>query len=103
MKPEINLPEILRQRRREANMVQREVAQRLNLTTGCYGSYEEGRATPDIFTLIRIATVFGYGSLDRFLEIANEDLITTLPVLKAYYSGSEEERRIIDRILNIAK
>lgn len=53
----------LKQLRLQKGLTQKELAQKLNITYKNYNTYELGRATPDIETLIKIAN-FYHVSLD---------------------------------------
>lgn len=96
----LDIPSILKQRRKEANKTQKEVADLIGKSTSVYGSYEEGRATPDIHLLIIIARVLGYNSLDVFLD--NEVSYPCVsPIEKKYFQASNDKKKIVDFILNI--
>lgn len=59
--------ERLRHFREEKIMLQSELADKLQIKPGTYASYEEGRATPKIFTLKEICKLFSI-TMDEFLE-----------------------------------
>jgi len=102
MNHSVNIAQLLKQRRSEAGMSQKEISTRCDINPSTYGAYEEGRATPNIHLLMKIAMNFGFTSLDEFLD---DGLCGTfnLPIVRAYYSSGELERKVIDRILNIEK
>lgn len=58
----------LRRFRRERGLTQKELAQKLGLSTSTIGGYESGQRKPDIKTLVRIAELFDM-SVDRLLGI----------------------------------
>lgn len=58
--------ERLKKLRSEKNMVQKDIAKVLNITTSAYGFYEQGKRTPDQETLIKLADFFDV-SIDYLL------------------------------------
>ena len=53
--------------RKEAGLLQRELAQRLNLTKNAVSGWEVGRNQPDYDTLLRICDIFDV-SVDEMLR-----------------------------------
>ncbi len=53
--------------RKESGMLQRELAQRLNLTKNAVSGWEVGRNQPDYDTLLRICDIFDV-SVDEMLR-----------------------------------
>lgn len=101
MNPNINISKLLKKRRKECNMRQHHIVEKIEgLQRATYGSYEEGRATPNIYLLIKIARVMGYTSLDKFLFDIG-DIHQQHEVLGRYYAANEYEREVVDKILNI--
>lgn len=100
MNPNIDIASILKRTRKKRKIKQHVVAARIGMKRGTYGAYEQERATPDINGLIKIAIAFGYNSLDDFLFKGRSET-TRLPIVKAYYKASEEQRKIVDLILKI--
>lgn len=68
----------LKQLRHENNLLQKEVAQKLKITTSAYGFYEQGKRTPDADTLNKIADYFNV-SVDYLLGRTNDK---TAPIPK---------------------
>lgn len=99
MNPEIDITIVLKKRRAESSFTQGEIAELADIGRSRYGSYEEGRAEPDISTLIKIANACGYNSLDGFLEIDKTN--GQAGWVMAYLRLSHTKRKIVDFILNI--
>lgn len=53
--------------RKQRNLSQQDIADRLSVTRGTVSNWEIGRRTPDLVTLIAIADLFSV-SLDLFIE-----------------------------------
>jgi len=71
-------PKILKKLREQTNLTQQDLAQKLNLSSGAIGMYEQGRRSPDISILIKIADFFDV-EVDYLLgrkDISNKDAIT---------------------------
>lgn len=64
------LSERLKQLRNENNLLQKEVAEKLKITTSAYGFYEQGKRTPDAETLNKIAEFYNV-SIDYLLGRTN--------------------------------
>lgn len=64
------LSDRLKQLRIENNFLQKEIAQKLKITTSAYGFYEQGKRTPDAETLNKIAELYNV-SIDYLLGRTN--------------------------------
>ena len=49
----------LREARENAGLLQKEVAERLEISPVTYNRYEQGKREPDVDTLIKLANIFG--------------------------------------------
>ncbi|AOT68372.1 helix-turn-helix domain-containing protein [Geosporobacter ferrireducens] len=65
------LSERLKQLRTENDLLQKDVADKINITTSAYGFYEQGKRTPDAETLQKLADFFNV-SVDYLLGRTNE-------------------------------
>lgn len=57
----------IRQLRKEKGLLQSDVAKMLNIPTSTYSGYEQGAATPSIFTIIKLADFYNV-SLDYLMD-----------------------------------
>lgn len=48
----------LKSLRQESGLLQKDIAEKLNITTSAYGYYEQGKRTPDSNTLDKLAGIF---------------------------------------------
>lgn len=68
--------------RREANLSQAELAQRLKISPSAVGMYEQGRREPSIELLVNMAQVFGVSTdfllTGKTVEIDQEELLNQL-------------------------
>ena len=64
------LTERLKELRHEKNVLQKDVANYLNITTSAYGFYEKGKRIPDSETLTKLANYFNV-SLDYLVGKTN--------------------------------
>lgn len=60
----------LKKLRNEHNLLQKEIAKKLKITTSAYGFYEQGKRTPDTETLNKIAEFYSV-SIDYLLGRTN--------------------------------
>lgn len=60
----------LKNLRLEKNVLQKDVAQHLNITTSAYGFYEQGKRTPDIEIITKLSNYFNV-SIDYLLGKTN--------------------------------
>jgi len=44
--------------RQENNLLQKDIAKKLNISTSAYGFYEQGKRTPDLETVLKLAEIF---------------------------------------------
>lgn len=61
------ISENIRYYRKQLNMTQEELAEKLCGKKSLVSNYENGYSTPDIFTLCKLADIFGI-SLDELVE-----------------------------------
>ncbi len=76
-----NFGEVIRHRRRELNLTQREVASRINTSTTCVGHLESGKRHPSDQIVTRLAEVLDLDQRELFF-LANphvEALLANLP------------------------
>ncbi|WP_368488300.1 helix-turn-helix domain-containing protein [Clostridium sp. BJN0013] len=64
------LSDRLKKLRNENNLLQKEIAEKLKITTSAYGFYEQGKRTPDTETLNKIAEFYNV-SIDYLLGRTN--------------------------------
>lgn len=64
------LSDRLKKLRNEKNLLQKEIAKKLKITTSAYGFYEQGKRTPDTETLNKIAEFYNV-SIDYLLGRTN--------------------------------
>lgn len=77
----------LKQLRIEKELLQKDVAAKINITTSAYGFYEQGKRMPDAEILIELADFFDV-SIDYLLgksDILNPYKINSTENSKAYY------------------
>ena len=71
------LPETLVRLRRQAHLTQQNVADYLHIVRQAYSHYEQGRRTPDLYTLQKIAQLY-HTTIDEILRSeeteTNEDM-----------------------------
>ena len=60
----------LKQLRQEKNLLQKDVAIVLNITTSAYGFYEQGKRTPDVTTIKKLAEFYNV-TVDYLLGITD--------------------------------
>lgn len=92
--------------RESAGYSQAEVSECLGLSRGAYGHYETGAACPSLASLLQLARLYGFRSLDGLLgeQITGEGYDEVHTDLESkYYSSSLDRRRIVDFILNLQK
>lgn len=87
--PPIYLQENLRFLRKQFDMSQEELAQKIGLNRGNIASYEKGIAEPKICNLLKISYVFGVSPLD----LMEKDLSKSAPV--NYTNGTQNGFRSI--------
>lgn len=99
---DINIGEIIRKHRADLNISQRELASMCGISHPTIGAYEEGRGTPSLFNLIKLAKGLGFTSFDDFLgkSIQQED-VKAKQIVQAYKDVPADKRAIVDFILNI--
>jgi transcriptional regulator with XRE-family HTH domain len=66
---EVNIPQRLKELRKNRNYSQGQVAQRLGIKLRTYQAYEEGRASPRVRLLLRLAVVYELFSLDALIGV----------------------------------
>lgn len=96
----MNISKRLKEFRVLHNYTQMEVANGILLKRSTYQAYEESRAEPSLSVLLRLASFYGFNSLDTFLGIVMVDPKRP-SIAEAYYSAPVDKRLIIDFILNL--
>lgn len=113
----------LKELRHEKNVLQKDIAKKLNISTSAYGFYEQGKRTPDLATLESLADYFNVSidyllgrTNDRTTSIENsdkqhlsiEDLDLPQEIMKDvklfFYDGNFDEKdkdKIVREILEI--
>lgn len=69
----MEFPERLKQIRKNCNMTQKDVYEKLNMSPNGYASYEQGRTAPSIDTIKRLCKIFDV-SADTLLGINDDDI-----------------------------
>lgn len=69
------LKDRLRRFRKANNLTQTEVATLLNISDVGYGDYERGKSTPDIYSIIKLANLYGV-SIDVLLGVNQNECIS---------------------------
>ena len=94
----------LRNRRRAANMSQKELGDKLNVVQGTIASWEKGRNEPSIAMLIQLADIFDC-TLDELVghtEIS-QDIDESISLLYEFRQLTAEERQLIAKMIATAK
>ena len=94
----------LRNRRRAANMSQKELGDKLNVVQGTIASWEKGRNEPSIAMLIQLADIFDC-TLDELVghtEIS-QDIDESISLLYEFRQLTAEERQLIAKMIAAAK
>ena len=94
----------LRNRRRAANMSQKELGDKLNVVQGTIASWEKGRNEPSIAMLIQLADIFDC-TLDELVghtEIS-QDIDESISLLYEFRQLTAEERQLIAKMIVAAK
>ena len=94
----------LRNRRRAANMSQKELGDKLNVVQGTIASWEKGRNEPSIAMLIQLADIFDC-TLDELVghtEIS-QDIDESVSLLYEFRQLTAEERQLIAKMIATAK
>ena len=94
----------LRNRRRAANMSQKELGDKLNVVQGTIASWEKGRNEPSIAMLIQLADIFDC-TLDELVghtEIS-QDIDESISLLYEFRQLTAEERHLIGNMIAAAK
>lgn len=109
------LPDRLKQLRSENNLLQKDIAKKLNITPSAYGFYEQGKRIPDSNVLNTLAQIFNvsldylmgvsdvrsYGKINTNPPIHRKDKISYdefMETAKTFFmDASEEDREAITR------
>lgn len=83
----------LKRLRTERNLLQKDLARTLGVSTSAYGFYEQGKRQPDLDTLCKLAVYFGV-SIDYLLGQTN---------LSENASVSADELRLLTHYRNMQK
>ena len=92
------LPDRLKQLRAETNLLQKDIAKKLNITASAYGYYEQGKRIPDSNTLNELAKIFNV-SLDYLMGAS--DVRTAIK--SASIKMTKKEKISYDEFLETAK
>ena len=94
----------LRNRRRAANMSQKELGDKLNVVQGTIASWEKGRNEPSIAMLIQLADIFDC-TLDELVGHTemSQDIAESSSLLYEFRQLTAEERRLIGLMITEAK
>jgi len=76
---------------------QQQVADAIDSAKESYQSYEHGRALPSIEKLMKLAALYGFDSLDEFLQLETSGKQNV--VLTMYSNASKKTKKIVDFIL----
>ena len=94
----------LRQRRRAANLSQKDLGDKLNVVQATIANWEKGRNEPSIAMLTKLADIFDC-TLDDLVghtELSHE-MIESNALLVELLSLTEEERQFISDVIAAAK
>lgn len=121
----IQLTDNLLRLRKEFNYTQKQIGRKLNISRQAYSNYERGKRIPDISMLLQLADIYGvtleqlltqtctkqgivnenHGPYFRGLVIENADTFyltgDELDVLTHYRKASPDDRRLVQKVLNI--
>lgn len=81
--------------RNKNNLSQIQVATMLNIKQSSYSAYENGKSSPDLSTLAKIAEIF-HTTIDELLGISNPNILVKSTLNK-------EELSIVDNIKNLTR
>lgn len=91
------LPIRLRELRQSSGLLQKDIANKLNITTSAYGFYEQGKRVPDSNTLEELAEIFNV-STDYLLGRENKNQISKiLDLVKEDSKKYEATKKLLDR------
>lgn len=96
----INIPQRLKDLRKDAGFSQLVVADAIGMKRAAYQAYEEARAIPPLETLVNLSILYGFKTINELLGISEPEKKQN-KVLDAYYQADPEKRKIVDFILNL--
>jgi predicted transcriptional regulator len=89
----------LKKYRQACNLSTSDVAKLIPMKPGTYRKYEEGRAEPNIATLLRLKEIFGLRSVDELLTNTPADKKES--IAEKYYSLPPDKRQIVDFVMGL--
>ncbi|KMT22974.1 helix-turn-helix domain-containing protein [Clostridium cylindrosporum] len=93
----------LKELRREKDILQKDVAEKLNISTSAYGFYEQGKRTPDLTTLELLADFFNV-SVDYLLGRTNNKNEVLIPEdYSSKHSVTKRDLNQLDDVLSNAE
>lgn len=93
-----HVPKILIAAREKNKLSVSEVAEKLGLKKNAYYAYEYGTCFPSLENLLKMAEVYGYTSLDDFLQLTKNGQKYDISV--RYVNAPSNIKKIVDYILN---
>ncbi|SHH73526.1 helix-turn-helix domain-containing protein [Sporanaerobacter acetigenes] len=93
---DILISERLKELREEKNLLQKDLAKHLNISTSAYGYYEQGKRNPDTETIEKLADFFNV-STDYLLGRTN---YKKNPNISEHLNYNEIEKSIAEKLLN---
>jgi transcriptional regulator with XRE-family HTH domain len=100
MNMKINIPQRLKDLRKETGFSQQTVADGIEIKRTAYQAYEEARATPPLETLVSLSILYGFKTINELLGITEPEKKLD-NMLDAYYRADPDKRKIVDFILNL--
>lgn len=96
------LPDRLKQLRAENNLLQKDMAKKLNITSSAYGYYEQGKRVPDSNTLNELAKIFNV-SLDYLMGLTSRRTYVDVTHIKPLNHNNNKEKVTYDKFMATAK
>lgn len=87
----------LKQLRQEKNLLQKDIAKFLNITTSAYGFYEQGKRNPDAITIRKLAQFYNV-TVDYLLGITD---VPTSSILSSIDTAAGTGNFLYDSLINI--
>lgn len=81
--------------RNQNKLSQIQVANMLNIKQSSYSAYENGKSSPDLATLAKLAEIF-HTTTDELLGVSNPNVLVKSTL-------NQEERNIVDNIKNLTR
>lgn len=86
----------LKELRKKKNLLQKDIANMLKISTSAYGFYEQGKREPDYETLKKLANYFKV-SIDYLLDRSDEKEKKSMPVIPLQFTDPDEAREYVNK------